>query len=62
MPREMKPGDTIDVRYWPANKPAPYGWVDAADMGHHWRGKIIKRESRWVLKQLRRLMRGMRGK
>ena len=44
MPKSMKPGEVITVRYWHASKPAPEGWRDVMPMGgHHWRGKIIRK-------------------
>ena len=55
MPKSMKPGEVITVRYWHASKPAPEGWRDVMPMGghhwrdvmpmggHHWRGKIIQK-------------------
>ncbi len=45
MPRSMKPGETIVLRYWPAHEKPPAGWVDVVSMAdtHHWRGKIIRK-------------------
>ena len=44
MPKSMKPGETITVRYWHASKAPPEGWRDVMPMGgHHWRGKIIQK-------------------
>ena len=42
MPQTMKPGDTVEIRYWKANQPAPEGWRDVAPIGKHLpQGKII---------------------